>query len=141
MGKHFSIFILFILISTAVSAIEMNSVLEKVQNNMQIKNVIYSAVMTVEEDGSKREMEMKIYIKDENNVYIEVLESSVGHTSRVLRKDGQFWLYIPSAGRSVRIKGHMLKDGFMGSNFTYEDMSEYRKLQDLYNILLNYKLL
>jgi len=134
MGKHISIFILFILISTAVSAKEMNSVLEKVQNNMQIKNVIYSAVMTVEEDGSKREMEMKIYIKDENNVYIEVLESSVGHTSRVLRKDGQFWLYIPSAGRSVRIKGHMLKDGFMGSNFTYEDMSEYRKLQDLYNV-------
>jgi len=134
MKKYFSFCILFILLSTTLSAIEMDLVLEKVQNNMQVKNVIYSAVMTVEEVGSKREMEMSIYIKNENNVYIEVLESSVGHTSRVLRKDGQFWLYIPSAGRSVKIKGHMLKDGFMGSNFTYEDMSEYRKLEDLYNI-------
>lgn len=114
----------------------LEEVLSGVEKNMQVKNVVYSAEMRVFSEDGERDMSMSICVKDENNVYIEVNESSVGHTSRVLRKDGSFWLYIPSAGRSVRIKGHMMKDGFMGSDFTYEDMSEYRKLEEIYDITM-----
>lgn len=128
--------IIFCSTAAAANTETLENVLERVERNMQVKNVIYTAVMNVVSAGEERSMSMGIYIKDENSVYIEVNESSVGHTSRVLRKDGQFWLYIPSAGRSVRIKGHMMKDGFMGSDFTYEDMSEYRKLEDLYDITM-----
>ncbi|MEO0281580.1 MAG: outer membrane lipoprotein-sorting protein [candidate division WOR-3 bacterium] len=114
----------------------LESIIDKVEKNLSVKNVVYRAKMNIEESDNTREMDLLLYIKDEKNVYVEVLTSSDGNRSRFLKKDNSMWLYLPSAGRSVLIKGHMLKEGFMGSSFSYEDISERRRLKDIYDISL-----
>ncbi|MEO0288288.1 MAG: outer membrane lipoprotein-sorting protein [candidate division WOR-3 bacterium] len=114
----------------------LESIIDKVEKNLGVKNVVYRAKMKIEESDNTREMDLLLYIKDEKNVYVEVLTSTDGNRSRFLKKDNSMWLYLPSAGRSVLIKGHMLKEGFMGSSFSYEDISERRKLKDIYDISL-----
>lgn len=129
-----NIVIIIILCSfVSIWAITVDEIIEKTDRNMVSKNIIYKANMIITENEDVREMAMDIFFKDENNTLIEIIESSTGHTNRVLKKDGQMFLYIPSAGVSIKIKGHMIKEGFMGSDFSYEDISENRKISELYD--------
>ncbi|MFW5787688.1 MAG: outer membrane lipoprotein-sorting protein [Halanaerobiales bacterium] len=45
------------------------------------------------------------------------------------------WLYLPALGRVKRITGDDRSDNFMGSDFTYEDMSERGIEEDSHEIL------
>lgn len=135
MKKIFLAVLTFIL-SLASFAMTVDEVLERVEKNMVRTNATYVSTMKIFSEDGERSMQMRMYMKDEKNVLVEVTESSEGGKSRFLKKDDAMWLFIPSAGRSVLIKGHMLKEGFMGSNFSYEDISENRKLRDIYEITL-----
>lgn len=134
MKKIFYPIMFLILFNIPVFCLDIDYVLDKVEKNLTHQNIIYDARMDVKDDNNDRTMMMKIYVKDDKNVLIEILQSTEGNSSRFLKKDKQMYLYIPAAGRSVLIKGHMLKEGFMGGSFTYEDMSENRKLRDIYDI-------
>src|SRR5690625_5574229 len=46
------------------------------------------------------------------------------------------WLYSPSTDRTIMISGHMLRQSVMGSDLSYEDMMEDRKLTDIYSASL-----
>lgn len=131
-----TLFCLLLISSILMYGETLDNIIEKVERNLSVKNVVYKAKMKIEESDNTREMDLLLYIKDEKNVYVEVLTSTDGNRSRFLKKDNSMWLYLPSAGRSVLIKGHMLKEGFMGSSFSYEDISERRKLKDIYDIAL-----
>ncbi|MEN8123042.1 MAG: outer membrane lipoprotein-sorting protein, partial [Bacteroidota bacterium] len=39
----------------------------------------------------------------------------------------------PSTDRTIQISGHMLRQSVMGSDFSYEDMMDDRKLTDIYS--------
>ncbi len=46
------------------------------------------------------------------------------------------WIYLPRVGKSVRIQGHMLRQGMMGSDFSYGDASEQPSLVDDYDAVI-----
>ena len=45
-------------------------------------------------------------------------------------------IIFPEAEDIVKISGHMLNQGMMGSDFSYQDMMESDKLTDLYDFEL-----
>lgn len=51
----------------------------------------------------------------------------------MLKLENQLWIYSPSTDRTIQISGHMLRQSVMGSDLSYEDMMEDRKLTDVYN--------
>jgi outer membrane lipoprotein-sorting protein len=51
----------------------------------------------------------------------------------MLKLENQFWMYSPSTDRIIQISGHMLRQSVMGSDLSYEDMMDDRKLTDIYN--------
>lgn len=46
------------------------------------------------------------------------------------------WMYLPEVEKSTKIAGHMLRQSMMGSDFSYDDFIENRKLKDIYDIKL-----
>ena len=46
--------------------------------------------------------------------------------------EDKLWIYSPSADRIIQISGHMLRQSLMGSDLSYEDMMDDRKLTDVY---------
>ncbi len=42
------------------------------------------------------------------------------------------WIYSPSTDRIIQISGHMLRQSVMGSDLSYEDLMDDRKLSDIY---------
>jgi outer membrane lipoprotein-sorting protein len=50
----------------------------------------------------------------------------------MLKLEGQLWIYSPTTDRIIQIAGHMLRQSVMGSDLSYEDMMDDRKLSDIY---------
>jgi hypothetical protein len=50
----------------------------------------------------------------------------------MLKLEDELWTYSPSTDRIIRISGHMLRQSVMGSDLSYEDMMEDRRLRDDY---------
>ncbi len=127
MNKTIFIFIMALLLAITVDAEELPSA------EYVLKNIDRNMVFTTAES----ELEMIITIK--NRVitkrftsFSEGNERSFMHFTypardkgtKMLKKDGIIRIYYPSAERVVRLSGHMLKRSMMGSDFSYEDMTE-----------------
>ena len=50
----------------------------------------------------------------------------------MLKLENQLWIYSPSTDRIIQISGHMLRQSVMGSDLSYEDMMDDRKLTEIY---------
>src|SRR5512133_3906831 len=53
--------------------------------------------------------------------------------TKMLKPAGQLWISSPSADRTIQISGHLLRQSVMGSDLSYEDMMDDRKLTDVYD--------
>ena len=51
----------------------------------------------------------------------------------MLKLETQLWIYSPSTDRTIQISGHMLRQSVMGSDLSYEDMMDDRKLTEVYS--------
>ena len=50
----------------------------------------------------------------------------------MLKLDKRLWIYSPSTDRTIQLSGHLLRQSVMGSDLSYEDMMEERKLSEVY---------
>lgn len=55
---------------------------------------------------------------------------------RYLKLVNELWIYFPAADDVLKISGHMLRQGMMGSDISYEDMIESGELEDKYEATL-----
>jgi len=51
----------------------------------------------------------------------------------MLKLENQLWIYSPSTDRTIQISGHLLRQSVMGSDLSYEDMMDDRKITDVYS--------
>jgi len=54
--------------------------------------------------------------------------------TKMLKHGNQLWIYSPSTDRTIQISGHLLRQSVMGSDLSYEDMMDDRKLTDIYTV-------
>jgi outer membrane lipoprotein-sorting protein len=68
--------------------------------------------------------------------FTEYLSPAREQGTKMLKLEDQLWIYSPSTDRTIQISGHMLRQSVMGSDLSYEDMMEDRKLTDVYQAAL-----
>ncbi len=56
--------------------------------------------------------------------------------TKYLKLGDELWMFFPDAEDLVKISGHMLKQGMMGSDFSYQDALESEKMGELYEFKL-----
>lgn len=56
--------------------------------------------------------------------------------TKYLKLGDELWMFFPDAEDLVKISGHMLKQGMMGSDFSYQDALESEKMAELYRFEL-----
>lgn len=101
------------------------------------KNLTFEArkshmVMTVSGHRT-RKYEMVSYGRGEEDAAIEYLSPARDKGTRMLKLGDELWIYMPNVDRVQKISGHMLRQGMMGSDLSYEDMMASRQLRKLYN--------
>lgn len=108
-------------------------IIEKIDKNMSAKTRITTSKMVIHGKRKDRTIISKGYSEGNNKSFTEYLSPEREKGTKMLKLDDRLWIYSPSSDRTIQLSGHMLKQSVMGSDLSYEDMMEDRKLTDLYS--------
>jgi outer membrane lipoprotein-sorting protein len=108
-------------------------ILEKVDRNMSSKNRIIEASMTVYGKRDTRTITSRSWGEGTKKSFSEYLSPASERGTKMLKLEGQLWIYSPSTDRIIQISGNMLRQSIMGSDLSYEDMMDDRRLEDIYS--------
>lgn len=108
-------------------------ILDKIDQNM-VFNTAYAEVdMIITIKNRVITKNLVSYSRGNEKSYIEFLSPPRDKSTKMLKINDIVKVYYPSAERVMRLSGHMLRQGMMGSDFSYEDMTERaKKLQEEY---------
>jgi outer membrane lipoprotein-sorting protein len=115
-----------------VSAQDASKILETVDKNMSSKNRILESDMIINGRRSSRTVGSRTYSEGDRKSFTEYLSPAREQGTKMLKLEDQLWIYSPSTDRIIQISGHMLRQSVMGSDLSYEDMMDDRKLTDIY---------
>jgi outer membrane lipoprotein-sorting protein len=112
---------------------DANAILDKVDKNMSSKNRIFESEMIIHGRRSSRSITSVSYSAGDRKSFTEYLSPAREQGTKMLKLENQLWIYSPSTDRIIQISGHMLRQSVMGSDLSYEDMMDDRKLSDIYS--------
>ena len=113
---------------------EADAILSKVEQNLSSRNRVFEATMTIHGKRSSRTLTSRTYSEGDKKSFTEYLSPAADQGTKMLKLENQLWIFTPSTDRIVQISGHMLRQSVMGSDLSYEDMMDDRKLSELYDV-------
>lgn len=111
-----------------------DEIINKRDDNEYIITAYLEAQMIIKSGGREQIKEMRVW-QDQTNALAEFTNPRDRGT-KFLKRGDDLWMFFPEAEDLVKISGHMLEQGMMGSDFSYQDMLESDKLTDLYDFEL-----
>jgi len=116
-----------------ITAAEMTAeeIINKRDNNEYFDSVKIEAEMIIVSGGRKITKTM-VALSDKKNSLVEFTNPQDRDT-KFLKREDDLWMFFPDAEEIIKISGHMLNQGMMGSDFSYQDIMESDKLTDLYD--------
>lgn len=108
-------------------------ILQNIDKNMVFVTVYTESDMIITLKNRTITKRMVSYAQGNEKSYIEFLSPARDKGTKILKSGGIIKIYYPSAERVMRLSGHMLRQSMMGSDFSYEDMTEKaKKLREEY---------
>ncbi len=110
-----------------------DEILRKVDQNMSSKTQVIESKMIIWGKRNNREVTSKGYSEGSKRSFTEYLSPERDRGTKMLKLNDKLWIYSPETDRTIQLSGHMLRQSVMGSDLSYEDMMENRKLTDIYS--------
>ncbi len=128
---YFILFVAFAL--TGFAQPDAQTIIDKVDKNMSSDNRVFDMAMVIHGKRNSRTITSKSYSVGDTKSFSEYLSPAREKGTKMLKLENQLWIYSPTTDRIIQISGHMLRQSVMGSDLSYEDMMDDRKLTDVYD--------
>ena len=115
-------------------AIDGAELLKKIDGNRAWKSIVSTAKMAIIIDDETRVKTMEIAGVSAGNKSLVRFTNPEDEGTKYLMLGDNLWIYFPEENDVVKISGHMLKEGMMGSDVSYEDALEADKLSEKYAV-------
>jgi outer membrane lipoprotein-sorting protein len=92
--------------------------------------------MIVHGQRGSRTIESKSWSVGDEKAFTEYLSPAREKGTKMLKVKNDLWLYSPDTDRTIKISGHMLRQSVMGSDLSYEDMMDDKKLSEAYDAVV-----
>jgi len=112
------------------------TILENVDRNMSSQNRIFKSKMVIHGRRGSRTVASRSWAEGDEKAFTEYLAPAREKGTKMLKLKDKLWMYAPKTDRTIQISGHMLRQSVMGSDLSYEDMMEDKKLTDHYAALV-----
>ena len=119
------------LIITVAAEMTAEEIINKRDDNEYFDTAQMEAEMIIV-SGSRKITKTMVALTDKKNSLVEFTNSQDRGT-KFLKREDDLWMFFPDAEEIIKISGHMLNQGMMGSDFSYQDVMEADKLTDLYD--------
>ncbi|MCK5684045.1 outer membrane lipoprotein-sorting protein [bacterium] len=111
-----------------------HQILQKIDSNVHADSRrIESRMVVYNRRGRKRTMKSIGYSIGDTKSFSEYIAPKKEKGVKMLKIGDNLWNYNPRTDRIIRIAGHLLRQSVMGSDLSYEDSLEDRKVSDIYN--------
>jgi len=134
--KNISFILLFISTLAFGQYPDGKVLLEEIDENMSSDSRIYSSDMVIHGRRGSRTITSKTWLEGEDQSFTEYLAPAREQGTKMLKLEDKLWLYSPGTDRTIQISGHMLKQSVMGSDLSYEDMLDDKKLTTYYDAVI-----
>jgi outer membrane lipoprotein-sorting protein len=125
-------YILAVILFSGFTVPDANEILKKVDKNLSSDSRVMESSITIQGKRGARTITSKTYAMGDKKSFTEYLSPAREQGTKMLKLENQLWIYSPSTDRIIQISGHLLRQSVMGSDLSYEDMMDDRKLTDIY---------
>jgi len=136
----FKLFVTSVLLGASLFAITAQEVAQKVHDRDEGDNSVANMKMIlIDKSGKKRVRDLKTFTKNKGEDKLKMMfflkPADVKNTAFLTydyedsKKDDDQWLYLPELQKAKRIASSDKSSSFMGSDFTYSDMTS-RNVED-----------
>lgn len=124
--------VLFFAIAMPCAAMTADEILAAIDRNRDYSTVTYAGTMEIRIGDEVRVKKMKAMGVGAEKALVEFTNPQ-DQGVKYLKIDKDLWIYFPSEQDVVKISGHMLKEGMMGSDVSYEDALESDAVRKKYS--------
>ncbi len=111
-----------------------SDILKLVDKNLIFDKAETITTMIIHGRSGTRSVQSKNWIQGKDKAFVEYTDPPREKGKKMLKLGDQLWNYVPEpTDRIITISGHLLRQSVMGSDMSYEDITENRKLIDMYN--------
>jgi outer membrane lipoprotein-sorting protein len=128
-----ALFSLFLASASAGGLPPASEILAKIDKNMVSTSRSMTVTMTNVKNGRERAFKMTIIGKGEDAAAVEYTEPAREAGTKMLRVGDELWTYMPAIEKTQKISGHMLRQGMMGTDVSYEDFVSAGDFATVYN--------
>ena len=113
-----------------------NEILKKEDENSPDSQITINEMTIVHKSGAKRIRTIKSWMKGDDSTFVKFLTPANVKGSGFLSLNDNDWLYLPALRKVSRIATKDKGGSFMGSDFSYDDVSGYTWEEDFNTKLL-----
>lgn len=133
-GLISSLLLVALLTASVASAMTADEIIQRRDHNEYMETAIVESEMVIVSGNRRITKTMISYGEDDNA--LTVFTNPRDRGTKFLKRGDDLWMFFPDAEDLIKISGHMLSQGMMGSDFSYQDIMESDKLTELYTFEL-----
>ncbi|MDH4261848.1 MAG: outer membrane lipoprotein-sorting protein [Spirochaetia bacterium] len=126
----------FLFIAVNVYAQSAHEIIQRVDSNQEFNSQKFAMQMTIEKGSQKLVKTLAGYGKNRGEYSFMEFTNTEDRGVKYLKIKDELWIYFPDADDIMKISGHMLRQGMMGSDISYEDMMRREELDKTYEVKL-----
>jgi outer membrane lipoprotein-sorting protein len=121
-------------VSVGAQTLTGHEILQKIDANMAVDQAVSTNTMIVHGRSGSRTITSKSWTKGRDKAFVEYLSPAREKGKKMLKLDDKIWTYTPEpTDRIITISGHLLRQSVMGSDLSYEDITENDHLVEMYD--------
>lgn len=122
MRKTLMVLLCFLMCISAYSEDNAKWIIDRMEDVMDYDTLSFNAVMKNNDKLGETSMSFTAYQKGDGDTLL-LVTSGLDKGQKILRLDDEIFIYYPDADEIVRLSGSGLKNSFLGSDFSYEDLT------------------
>ncbi|MEW6515531.1 MAG: outer membrane lipoprotein-sorting protein [candidate division FCPU426 bacterium] len=111
-------------------------IVRRIDSNESFKTESFQATMTIQKGSRTLTKVFFGFGQREGRKSFMEFTNPEDRGVKYLKLDNEMWIFFPDADDVMKISGHMLRQGMMGSDLSYEDMLENESLEERYQAVL-----
>jgi outer membrane lipoprotein-sorting protein len=122
-----------LLVPSAFSAeIDPQKLLQEVDDNLWSNTKYIEGRLIIDNGRKERVLTWEHWMEGVDRAYSHYKSPPREKGTKMLKIVDKLWMYTPRTDRKILIAGHLLRQSMMGSDLSYEDMMEDKKLSAAY---------
>lgn len=119
--------ILVLMFSQVIASQELtgDNILKREDQNRPDSEISVSEMTIVHKSGARRVRKIKVWMKGDDYILVRFLSPANVKGTGFLSVNDNNWLYLPALRKVRRIATKEIGGSFMGSDFSYDDVSGY----------------